>query len=58
MTVSNHQFRLAGRPVGFPKGSDWRTTDEPVPEPGDGRVLVKTLDISLDPAMRGWMAQA
>jgi NADPH-dependent curcumin reductase CurA len=51
----NHQFRLAARPVGLPQPSDWQYTEEPVPEPGDGEVLVKILYISLDPAMRGWM---
>src|SRR5438552_6005038 len=51
----NHQFRLAARPVGLPKPSDWSFTEEPVEEPRDGEVLVKTLYISLDPAMRGWM---
>jgi hypothetical protein len=30
-------------------------TTEPVAEPGPGGVLVKTLALSLDPAMRGWM---
>ena len=30
-------------------------TTEPVGEPADGGVLVKTLALSLDPAMRGWM---
>jgi NADPH-dependent curcumin reductase CurA len=28
---------------------------EPVAEPAEGGVLVKTLALSLDPAMRGWM---
>ena len=51
----NHQFRLAARPVGLPKPSDWSFTEEPAEEPRDGEVLVKTLYISLDPAMRGWM---
>jgi NADPH-dependent curcumin reductase CurA len=51
----NHQFRLAARPVGLPKASDWDLTEEPVPEPGDGQVLVKVKYLSLDPAMRGWM---
>ena len=46
MSAVNHQFRLAARPVGLPKRSDWSLTEEPVPEPSDG---------SLDPAMRGWM---
>ncbi|HZL16130.1 MAG TPA: NADP-dependent oxidoreductase [Polyangia bacterium] len=55
MDLVNHQFRLAARPVGLPKPSDWQYTEEPVPEPGDGEVLVKVRLISLDPAMRGWM---
>ena len=51
----NHQYRLAARPVGLPKPSDWKYTEEPAPKPGDGEFLVKVLYISLDPAMRGWM---
>ena len=55
MDLVNHQFRLAARPVGLPKPSDWQYTEEPVAEPGEGEVLVKVRYISLDPAMRGWM---
>ncbi|QRN97956.1 NADP-dependent oxidoreductase [Archangium violaceum] len=55
MTVTNHQFRLAARPVGLPKREDWSYTEEPVREPADGELLVKVLYLSLDPAMRGWM---
>ncbi|MFO1217569.1 MAG: NADP-dependent oxidoreductase [Burkholderiaceae bacterium] len=51
----NHQIRLAARPVGLPKPTDWQHTEEPVAPPGDGGVLVKVLALSLDPAMRGWM---
>jgi NADPH-dependent curcumin reductase len=54
-TLANHQVRLAARPEGLPKASDWQHTSEPVAEPADGGVLIKTLMISLDPAMRGWM---
>jgi NADPH-dependent curcumin reductase len=53
--LTNHQVRLAARPVGLPKASDWQFTEEPVVPPADGGVLVKTLALSLDPAMRGWM---
>ena len=55
MNIVNHQFRLATRPVGLPKRSDWALTEEPVAEPAEGDLLVKVLYISLDPAMRGWM---
>jgi NADPH-dependent curcumin reductase CurA len=55
MNLVNHCFRLASRPVGLPKRSDWTYAEEPVREPGAGELLVKVLYISLDPAMRGWM---
>jgi NADPH-dependent curcumin reductase CurA len=55
MNLINHQFRLAARPQGLPKRSDWNYVEEPVRQPGQGEVLVKTLYLSLDPAMRGWM---
>ena len=55
MPLTNHQFRLAARPVGLPKRSDWNYVEEPVSDPGSGQILIKVLYISLDPAMRGWM---
>ena len=55
MNLANHQYRLAARPVGMPKRSDWNYAEEPVREPGEGEFLVKVLQISLDPAMRGWV---
>ena len=54
-TLLNDQFRLAARPVGLPKPTDWQQTSEPVREIADGEVVIKTLCLSLDPAMRGWM---
>ncbi len=55
MNLINHQFRLASRPVGLPKRSDWNYTEEPVRDPAAGELVIKNLYISLDPAMRGWM---
>jgi NADPH-dependent curcumin reductase CurA len=55
VNLVNHQFRLAARPIGMPKPTDWSYTEEPVRQPGEGELLVKVLSISLDPAMRGWM---
>jgi hypothetical protein len=55
MDRSNHQFRLAARPVGMPKRTDWTYSTEPVGVPKAGEILVKVLLLSLDPAMRGWM---
>jgi NADPH-dependent curcumin reductase CurA len=54
-TVVNHQCRLAARPEGLPKPSDWDFTEEEISAPGDGEVVVKVRYVSLDPAMRGWM---
>ena len=53
--MTNHQIRLAARPVGMPKRTDWQFTEEAVPEPKDGEFLVRVQYLSLDPAMRGWM---
>lgn len=53
--IVNRQFRLAARPVGLPRASDWSLVEEPVREPGEGEFLIRIEYISLDPAMRGWM---
>src|SRR5246500_1042821 len=47
---------LASRPVGEPKPSDFRIEEVPVPTPGDGQVLLRTIWLSLDPYMRGRMS--
>ncbi|QDQ27747.1 NADP-dependent oxidoreductase [Chitinimonas arctica] len=57
MQLINKQFRLAARPIGAPKQSDWTFGETPLGEPADGEVLVKIMYISLDPAMRGWMSE-
>ena len=54
-TLANRQVRLARRPQGSATRDDWSFTTEPVGDPAEGGVLVKTLSLSLDPAMRGWM---
>ena len=51
----NKIFRLAARPVGMAKRSDWTYETAPVAEPKDGEVLIRIQYLSLDPAMRGWM---
>ena len=54
----NRQYRLAARPQGLPKPTDWTVTEDAVPEPGEGELVVAVRYISLDPAMRGWMNDA
>ena len=39
---------LASRPVGEPKPTDFRLEDCPVPTPGSGEVLLRTIWLSLD----------
>jgi NADPH-dependent curcumin reductase CurA len=58
MSTTNHQFRLAARPVGAVKRSDFNYTQEPVRDPAEGEIVVKILYVSLDPAMRGWMNES
>jgi NADPH-dependent curcumin reductase CurA len=55
MSKTNHQVRLAARPSGLPRETDWSHTEEAVPAPGPGQFTVAVSHISVDPAMRGWM---
>src|ERR1022692_3149238 len=57
MDAVNHQFRLAARPQGMVGREHFDYVEEPVPTLGEGQSLVENLYISLDPAMRGWMAE-
>ena len=54
----NHQIRLKSRPAGEPSAANFEAADTPVPEPGDGEVLRRTIYLSLDPYMRGRMSDA
>ncbi|MFZ6817339.1 NADP-dependent oxidoreductase [Undibacterium sp. Ji22W] len=54
-STMNRQIRLASRPVGFPTAESWSHTTEPLRELIEGEIQVKTLYLSIDPAMRGWM---
>ncbi|AEP11416.1 Putative NADP-dependent oxidoreductase [Chloracidobacterium thermophilum B] len=53
----NRQWRLAARPVGNFKDSDFTWHEEPVPDLADGQVLVRNIYLSLDPTNRIWAAQ-
>jgi hypothetical protein len=55
VTLVNAQCRLAARPVGLPKASDWDFVEEPAPEPAEGEFRVQVEYLSVDPAMRSWM---
>jgi len=51
----NRQFKLAARPKGLVKASDFEYVETPVPEPAAGQVLVRNLYLSIDPTNRVWM---
>ena len=53
--MQNKQIRLAARPVGNPKESDFQLTVEEIAPLSTNDVLVEVQELSLDPAMRGWM---
>jgi len=55
MSEINRQITLAARPKGFPTSADFKLIEAPLPEPGEGEVLTKTLYMSVDPYMRGRM---
>jgi len=52
----NCQWRVAARPEGNVKPGDFSYTEEPVPRPGEGEFLAKTLYLGLAPVMRMYMA--
>ncbi len=51
----NRQWRVAARPVGNVKRSDFEYREEPIPTPGDGEFLLETLYLGLVPVMRMYM---
>jgi NADPH-dependent curcumin reductase CurA len=51
---TNKQWRLAARPAGLFKESDFSWREEPVPEISDGSVLVRVIYLSLDPTQKVW----
>jgi len=54
---TNHQWRLAARPVGMIKEADYQWAEEPLPELQDGQVLIRHLYLPLDPANRAWVRE-
>jgi NADPH-dependent curcumin reductase len=57
-TRMNRQIVLKSRPEAMPGLDNFGLIETPVPEPGEGDVLVRTLWLSLDPYMRGRMNAA
>jgi NADPH-dependent curcumin reductase CurA len=57
MDSINRQWLLRERPVGMVGPEHFELTESAIPQPdlAAGQVLVKTLMLGFDPAMRGWM---
>ena len=54
----NRRVLLAQRPVDAPTAANFRLEEAPLPEVGEGEVLLRTLYLSIDPYMRGRMSDA
>jgi NADPH-dependent curcumin reductase CurA len=57
MSDSNSQIILRRTSSGMPVPEDFELVESPIPQPGDGEVLVRTIYVSLDPYMRGSMSK-
>lgn len=55
MADVNRRMLLATRPTDRVTAEDFTIDEAPIPEPGPGEALIKTLYISLDPTNRVWM---
>ena len=58
MSDRNRRITLAARPQGAPQATDFELVETPVPRPGPGQLLGRTIYLSLDPYMRGRMNQS
>ncbi|WP_436642998.1 NADP-dependent oxidoreductase [Microbaculum sp. FT89] len=54
--TTNRLVRLRSRPVGMVRRDDFEIVDEPARDAGEGEFRVRIEYVSLDPAMRGWIA--
>ena len=55
MAQQNTRVIFRAQPEGWVRESDMEVAQAPVPEPGEGQVLVRNIAMSLDPYMRGRM---
>jgi NADPH-dependent curcumin reductase CurA len=50
------EVRLKSRPEGNPEPGNFEIAEVPMPQPGEGQMLVRTVYMSVDPYMRGRMS--
>ena len=58
MAQENRQVWLQSRPNGIPQAGDFAIRRAALERPGPGQFLVRNEFLSVDPAMRGWIADA
>lgn len=56
--MQNRQITIAELPKGTLTEGHFAAADAPMPEPGDGQVLLRTILMSIDAANRSWMQGA
>ncbi len=55
MSRTNRQILLRERPTGAVADHHFELVEMPAPEIGDGEALVRTLYLSIDPTIKGWI---
>ena len=55
MSIVAREIHLKSRPDGLPAATDFVAAERPLPQPGDGQLIVRNSFISVDPYMRGRM---
>jgi hypothetical protein len=53
-TPTNRSWKLAARPLGAFKPTDFAWAEEPLPPLDEGQVRIRQIYLSLDPTNRGW----
>lgn len=56
-SLQNHRLLLKSRPAGIPGPDNFSTDSVPARAPGADDVLLETIYLSIDPAMRSWMSE-
>jgi len=58
MGEANRQVILVARPTGIAQAADFAIRPGPINQPGPGQILVRNHYLSVEPAMRGWIADS
>ncbi|WP_442956511.1 NADP-dependent oxidoreductase [Paenibacillus sp. YIM B09110] len=56
--MMNRKILLRSRPQGWPTDENFEFQEAPLPQPGEGQVLIRAIYLSVDPYMRGRMSAA